>query len=485
MMSERTIRELKKKVDAKSRIAIRFRLYNLSERLIGLSARINYYYHLCYRDDLIEQNSKELINNLNINENKNVISNNTVFFYDLYGWANRGLAYTYIESMSKSFKVFYVFDRPNGRIEKDLLDLLSRRNISIIDLSKITNIKKKLDFIRHVSSGILPEKILIHGTPSSLAPFFLKKTYERSLISMINITDHAFWLGASIVDHVIEFRNYGAFISSEERKIKPDCIFKIPLFPHLPFKSQTLQNTVELDPKKINIFTGGDLAKIVSKDRFFLNLLVRIVNKFPDVTIIIAGGGNPRDLIKFIEFNNVSKNINYIGFRTDIPEIMPRIDIYLSTFPIGGGLMNAYALNFKKPIISFVDPELPHTYIENNFDIPEKLSFSCIDDFFLELSNLISDKSYRKDQGCHLAKYLITKDVFDNRLEGYLNNDLEPIVEMKHFYYSCEKSMSKIIEAENAGMGKFEKIFFKELGIYSFLLPWYALNFVAKIVRKR
>ena len=460
MISEIEILKIKENVDIFCKKTIKYTFFSMSIRYIGFSSRINYYFNLRYRDDALEDMAFKLVKKIKLVRQTNKVSNNIIFFYDLYGWAKRGLTYQYLENLSEFREIYYIFDREDKVVEDDLLNLLSIKNIQLIDLSNIKNLKSKMKKIANISNNAYPEKIFIHNTPSSIVPFSLKAVYPNSTISLVNITDHSFWLGSSVVDHVLEFRDYGAYITSTSRNIKLENIFKIPFYPVIPEVTESEFPRV-LNKSKINIFTGGDLSKIVIKNDFFLNLLVDIVSRYESVNIVIAGGGDSSKLMNFIQSNKVSDKIHYIGFRQDLPEIMSNIDIYLSTYPIGGGLMNAYALHFKKPIISFVDIELTHTFIENSFDIPEKISYSSKEGFFDELDKLVLNKKYREDKGLRFCGYLTSRESFCLRLNNYLNGRLESLTAPKPFNTSLERSKKNVIDAENAGLGSFSKIFFR------------------------
>lgn len=49
----------------------------------------------------------------------------------------------------------------------------------------------------------------------------------------INLTDHAFWLGAHAFDYVLEFRDFGANVSRQYHHIAPHKILKQPYYPYI------------------------------------------------------------------------------------------------------------------------------------------------------------------------------------------------------------------------------------------------------------
>lgn len=479
--TEKKILMLKARLYWLSTIFIRMGFYNKAERFISLIARINYYFYLGYRDDELENLSCKLASSLiNIQLGGSNEIKNTVMFYDAYGWANRGLTEQYLSSLIKYRKLIYIFDGDKKQPEKKILDILIQNDCHLLNIGNKTNIKNKVNALIELAKVIQPSMIFVHASPSSFTPFLIRKIFNQANLVNINITDHAYWLGYSIMDSVLEFRGYGASVSFYGRGIDSKKIFKIPFFPNIDVAQLNPVYFDFIKKDKLTLFTGGDLSKMNSKGHLFFNLMKGIVDRYENVQIIIAGGGDSSNLLKFIYDNRLEKKIEYIGFRNNIAEIMSSIDIYLSTYPIGGGLMNAYAISNKKPIMSFVEKGLPHTFIENNFDIEFRVSFANRNDFFEELDRLVDCEVYRQSEGCKLADYVSSRENFERLVHVFLENKLSTVSSIIQRDIELTVSKENVFDYESTTKGKFHKIFLKELGWLAMLFPF---SFILSVYR--
>ena len=69
--------------------------------------------------------------------------------------------------------------------------------------------------------------------------------------------------------------------------------------------------------------------------------------------VYFANIGESEFIVEFLEKHELENQIKLIGNRKDLDFIFSKIDIYINTFPYGGGLMMYYAAKYQKPIIAF------------------------------------------------------------------------------------------------------------------------------------
>ena len=74
---------------------------------------------------------------------------------------------------------------------------------------------------------------------------------DKVMRFQINLTDHAFWLGSTAFDYCIEFRNYGAGISLNERGIDFNKLILLPFYPYINKEQPFLGFDFDIDGKKI------------------------------------------------------------------------------------------------------------------------------------------------------------------------------------------------------------------------------------------
>ena len=126
--------------------------------------------------------------------------------------------------------------------------------------------------------------------------FLLNLVNNNVIRYQINLTDHAFWLGADSIDKCIEFRDYGATISKKYRRIPIESIVKIPFYPIVnidmkfqgfPFKKKDYQKV---------FFSGGALYKTFGDDNRFYRIVSNILNQYNDLIFWYAGSGDDSEL---------------------------------------------------------------------------------------------------------------------------------------------------------------------------------------------
>ena len=95
---------------------------------------------------------------------------------------------------------------------------------------------------------------------------------------LINLTDHAFWLGTCCIDYCLEFRDYGYTISLQKRKINSEKLLYQPYYP-IADSSEYLDLPFSLINNKI-ILTGGAFYKMYGEDDIFFNILQNLLSTY-------------------------------------------------------------------------------------------------------------------------------------------------------------------------------------------------------------
>lgn len=67
---------------------------------------------------------------------------------------------------------------------------------------------------------------------------------------------------------------------------------------------------------------------------------------------------------EFIRNNGFQRRVFLLGSRRDIHAVFRACDIYMGTYPIGGGLMSQYAAVNGKPILAYASEECPSAFVE-------------------------------------------------------------------------------------------------------------------------
>jgi len=395
---------------------------------IQIAADLLYQTNVVHSDDDLETMMKEISglcfgtkNNLVQTRNSN--NDRKVVFYDLFSIDNRGLTEQYLEGLIRNnYQILYLGYKSNktGRSDNIFRQLsgYSGAEVRLIDKGKFVDMASEL---RNHVIEYNPSAGLIHTSPSDVSGILafcsLRNFFCRYLI---NITDHAFWLGKCSADKFIEFRSYGFNISKNLRKIDSEQLVILPYYPiqaAVPFQGFPF----DYEANKV-IFSGGSLYKIYGDD-FFFSVIKHIVSKHDNVVFLYMGNGDPKIIKSFIAKNRLEKRVYYLKERKDISEVFKRIWFYIDTFPIGGGLMTQLAIANKKVPVSYRRPDQLSNTEQFLLKKPSfKITFEDKTEFLKELDLLITDPMYLKSHEEKLNDLVIDKTAFSEQLDSILQN---------------------------------------------------------------
>lgn len=380
-----------------------------SAKYANLAAHIGYKYNFQYCDDDLEA----LISKISFKINPDSINfqsmENRICLYDSFG-NNRVLVQQYIRAISSlNFELLYIYS--SKTLDKDVeSEILNFKKSKIIKLDKnsfIENVNFALDEI----ADFKPFAILEQFTPWDILGFCICESVQSAKRYFINLTDHAYWLGKNSADYILEFRNYGAFLSHFHRHIPFEKLVFQPYYP-VEVESVFLGFPPEVTKDKIILFSGSDFYKIYGMDGHFFKMAKRILIENKDVIFLLAGNGDSKPVTSFINDNNFQKRFLLLGYRPDINEVIKRIDIYINTYPLIGGLMSQYAAVNNKPIVGYTDEDL--------------YSFNDTEDLLQTKTKGILVKTNFNDFHQYLNTLIKNKEVCFNNIETTRNCVISP-----------------------------------------------------------
>lgn len=329
---------------------------------------------------------------------------------------NRGLVQQYLRAMRKcDMQILYICTASTTSYGTDTLKELhddEKAEVLILSGSNHDAIGQA-DVVAATIASFSPSRIFLHLTPWDCVALMACHTVDGPQKYNINLTDHAFWLGASFIDYNLEFRPYGMTVSIEQRHLNRNQLLPLPYYPIEPV-SKEFCGLPSLPPAAIRILTGGGLYKMMGKNGIFFRLMDAVLALSPDVYILVAGFD--RDL----RFEDQCKTMKHgdrvvqIGLRSDINAVFKHCDIYLSTYPMIGGLMLQYAAKHGKPIIAYHEAgdvmNVPEEIVNNYQD--QFRSYSTIEDMTAYAARLVHDEAFRRSEGLVLQEGLMTENRF-------------------------------------------------------------------------
>ena len=457
--------------------------YELSLQYIEAAAHVAYSFNWKYADEVLE-NLLVAISDVIIAERSVFIPiQGRIVFYDVFALDNRGLTQQYLRALiSWGVELLFIFEGDDLSHSKQIMSEIksySKAELFVVDHSLTKT--EKINCIYNKIIDFKPEKAFLHLNPSSVVAISVWNSLKEVARYLVNLTDHAFWLGTKCIDYSLEFRNYGCTVSYEKRNLSEDQLLIQPYYPIMQCKP-FIGFPSQIADDAIKIFTGGSYYKMYGKSDFFLKLLKLLIELDSKIVILLAGHGHDGPIKQFISDNKYQRRLFLLGSRPDITHVFEHCDIYLSTYPLTGGLMGQYAASLAKPILSYTSDDIPSNFAEGfinwNTNSDFKITHTTLDSFTAEALKMIESKFYREKKGNENKKHIITEKEFSEHLRKLVslnrmeNPFVKEVIDYKVF-------LDLYIENENKYLKQFNYLIVSQFKFQSLLLfPKQAISFI-------
>lgn len=335
---------------------------------------------------------------------------------DSFCMDNKGLTQQYMRAMIQNqMEILYVCTSKSLSNGPDILkEIRDYPKAELLLFDKTDGDRVKIaSQIAQAIKAYSPSAIFLHIAPWDTIALMACCSVKGSLIYNINLTDHAYWMGSTFLDYNLEFRPYGMTVSLEKRGLKSEQLLPLPFYSIKPL-SQVFIGFPPMPKKAVKIFTGGALYKMLGKNDVFFHIMERLLAISPNVYILVAGFDYSKLFFEKCSQMSNNRRIIQIGVRRDIDAVFENCDIYLSTYPISGGLMTQYAASHAKPILAYRTKDDTENAIEEllNHYQKEFHSFTDMDEMCEYAKKLVMDVKYRQDEGRILQKGMMTSERF-------------------------------------------------------------------------
>lgn len=445
-------------------------LYNSCIIYMRCLANLYYTFNIKYTDEELERNIQILSAKLTTTDYKKPCTKKNCVFYDDYSMDNRGLTQQYLEALIKlEYKIIYIYSpsfADNKRIINTLNATGDNRIISLKqNLAGINLAQHIYDIIQNVGTSLLFTQLLPYSVEACIAFCKIDKGIKKH---NINLTDHAFNIGTSCIDYNLEFRNFGATTSVKHRGIPSNKEVLLPMYPILD-KSFRFEGFPANCKDKVVILTGGAPYKVIDSSELFFKLIKRLLSN-PKVVVVYVGCNNKATFERYIIKYDLQDRFVVIENRKDIYEVMRHCDIYMNTYPVGGGLMCQIAASCGKPVLNFkANPQMEECICQGG---NIKMSYDTVDDFCQEAFQLINDDQYSIRRGEEFKKEIPSASQFCEMLGGFLNAGHIgiPINYLKAYTHDRTKDLPSALARERDSM-VFHKFLLKTLKHRMVLFP--------------
>lgn len=351
--------------------------------------------------------------------NKYFETSQNIIFYDGFGLDTRGVALMYLNALGlNNYHVIYVTNKKVQYKIPTIRNMCDKYHFEIqyIDMNNYTEWARQLSF---VFTKYKPRAAFFYTTPndvSGITAFHMfKGVVDRYLI---DLTDHAFWLGKSAVDYFLGSRDMSAALQFYHRGIKKEQMIKLGV--NLLVEDCDDHSGLPFNPIKTKyIFSGGSLYKTLGdEENRFYKIVDHILKNHTNVSFLYAGTGDKSEMNKILE--KYPNRAFLIDERKDFYYLIQHCLLYLNTFPMFGGMMMKYCGLAKK---------LPITLRHNNdsdglllHQAECNIEYDSYDDLITDIDKLIDDDEYRKTREALLDGSVITEERFKNNVKGVIEN---------------------------------------------------------------
>ena len=412
---------VEKKYDKCKKIIFRSlkkRKYDKALAGISIASSLLYLWNQRYTDEFLEKSIAEVADSTMFDSLRELdCDNDAILFYDSFGLDVRGLALIYIKALARmNKKVFYVVSAKSEGKQPEIDKIINGSNIKKIYFESHDHYKK-LRELQEILCQVKPSKAFLYTVPfdsAGVAAFMQLKSATRYLI---NLTDHAFWIGIHAFDYLLEFRNYGAFVSNNERGVEKSKILELPFYPIIDKETEFQGFPFATEGKKI-LFSGGALYKSIDKDKTYYLMVRRILEQNADCLFVYAGSGDDTYLKELMDL--FPDRVFHIHERKDLYQVMKHITLYLNTYPLAGGLMTQYAAAAGKiPVLLWRGPEHSGILFDQE---SRKIEYKNVNELVDDVNRLLSDSELLHSREALLKGSVIEEEEFGNELTNIIYN---------------------------------------------------------------
>jgi glycosyltransferase involved in cell wall biosynthesis len=238
-------------------------------------------------------------------------------------------------------------------IPRRLTETVHRRHGGVYKLNAHHPIQKAVDLRRLAGTY---ELIVLHTHPFDVAPLlaFGSEGFNRPVV-ISNHADHVFWLGVGICDALLDMSSRGRDISRRKRGIDDSHVLPIPVeSPAGPCNRLEARQRLGLPADQHIVLSVGQPNKYQVAGRFnFADMATALVQQRPQCVFVVVGPD--RTIPVWQAAHQASKGrVLPIGRvpHDRLHDFFRAADVYVDSFPVGGGTACIEALMFGLPLIS-------------------------------------------------------------------------------------------------------------------------------------
>lgn len=454
---------------------------NLNKCLTAISVAGDYLYQYnqYYTDDELENYISLVSDILKKKNNFGNLKNNTekIIVYDGFGLDIRGTILIYLNALGlNNYPVVYITNKNVKNKIPTIISMCNKYNfiVEYIDMENYVSWTKQLALMFQKYE---PKAAFFYTLPNDVSGIAAFHMFEGCVDRyLIDLTDHAFWLGKIAVDYVLGSRDMSAYLEFYQRKIPKSKLKKLDI--NLLVDECENHNGLPFNPEDTKyIFSGGSLYKTLGdEEKIYYKIVDHILFKHKNINFLYAGHGDDSEMRK-IEKKYPDRTF-LIEERKDYYYLIKNSIFYLNTYPMFGGMMMRYAaLAHKLPIT------LKHNSDSDGILIHQtecNIEYDKYEDLIKDVDLLIENEEYLKKREKLLDGAVVTEERLKNNIKSLIENhktdedhnfiEIDTSKFKKEYYerFDCKKQLYSIVNKKNISLlldypNLFIEVFFSKL----------------------
>ncbi len=333
----------------------------------------------------------------------------------------------WIENSPKNQKHSVVFtNQPNPKTDtpQKLINAIKEKNGEKIFFNNEDTFIEKAIKLRKLASKY--DKIVLHVHMDDIVPILAFGTEEfKRPIVFFNHADHLFWLGVSISDLVVNFRNFSKNINQKYRGIDRNFTIPLPIDEAnmLLYKdkqiSLELKRSMGFNENSTVILSMASAYKYTPTKRInFGTFALNFLKKNSSAVFLVIGPDKSEPYWNNLYVNSQGR-INPIGYisNDDLEKYLILADIAIDSMPIPSFVALMDIAKYNIPVLTVKNP-----IGEIDAYIDAGICLSNIQELEIELEKIVNDReSYINKLYDTLKKHHFSKSHSNHLVELYNN----------------------------------------------------------------
>jgi hypothetical protein len=236
--------------------------------------------------------------------------------------------------------------------------------------------------------------VVLHTHPDDIIPVLAFANYKSTPVYLLNHADHSFWLGASVLDGLVQIREINYDVDAIRRGIPKEKQFYLPIpVDDIPVQTSDRNKIAAKlgieNFETILLSTSSENKFVFFKDYNYFESIIPVLEQNPQAVLLLVGVRPESWMGKKYQHSQ----IKFLGIRmpSELAEIESITDIYVENLPYSSftALLQVF---MKKTAIHFVYSPLNITQLIND----KSIYTADIKQWQERLHRLINDADYRK-----------------------------------------------------------------------------------------